>query len=99
SPAEFEVLVERQTIKEDSFKSAGSGRIKLNNNFSGLNTFVHEEIIPNLVQHLSPKSTAFSENYKLVGTPKVRTIHKDKEVVIELEIERNNYNKSWVNHK
>lgn len=33
SPSEFEILIERQTIKEDTLKSAGSGKIQLNENF------------------------------------------------------------------
>ena len=34
-----------------------------------------------------------------MGRPTLKTIQKDKEIEIEINIERNNFNKSWVNHK
>ncbi|UKT64292.1 hypothetical protein [Pedobacter mucosus] len=39
------------------------------------------------------------DNYKIVGRPIVKTVTRDKEIEVEITIERNNYNKSWVNHK
>ena len=99
SPNEFELLIERQTIKEDNLKSAGSGKIALNSSFSNLTTFIHDEYLPGLIAQISPKNAYLRDNYKVVGRPNVRTIIKDKEIEVEVTIERNNYNKSWVNHK
>ncbi|UKT64293.1 hypothetical protein [Pedobacter mucosus] len=56
SPSEFEILVERQTIKEDTLKSAGSGKIRLNENFINLTNFIHEDYLPGLNEHISPKN-------------------------------------------
>jgi hypothetical protein len=99
SPPEFDVLVERQSIKEDSLKSAGSGKIALSDNFTNLTDFVHNEFLPNLVAQISPKNAFLRENFKIMGRPVPKTIEKDKEIEIEINIERNNFNKSWVNHK
>lgn len=99
SPPEFDVLVERQTIKEDSLKSAGSGKIALSDKFTNLTDFVYDEFLPNLVSQISPKNAFLRENFKIMGTPQSKVIEKDKEIEIEVTIERNNFNKSWVNHK
>ncbi|RYU87251.1 hypothetical protein EWM62_16180 [Mucilaginibacter terrigena] len=99
SPPEFEVLVERQTVKEDNLKSAGSGKIAVNSTFTNLTSFIHDNYIPDLVSQLSPKSESLKNNFKIVGVPIVKTIEKDKEIEVEINIERSNYNKSWVNHK
>jgi hypothetical protein len=99
SPSEFEILIDRQTIKEDNLKSAGSGKIQLNENFTNLTTFIHDEYIPGLIEQISPKNAYLRDNYKIVGRPNVQTIVRDKEIEVEVTIERNNYNKSWVNHK
>lgn len=99
SPPEFEVLVERQTIKEDNLKSAGSGKINLNNNFTNLTDFIHNEYLPGLTEQILPNNAYLRDNYKVVGRPQAKTITKDKEIEVEITIERNNYNKSWVNHK
>ncbi|MVN92023.1 GapS4b family protein [Mucilaginibacter aquatilis] len=99
SPPEFDVLVERQTIKEDNLKSAGSGKINLNSDFKNLTEFVHKEFLPNLVQQITPKNALLRDNYKIVGRPQAKIVVKDKEIEVEITIERSNYNKSWVNHK
>lgn len=99
SPIEFDILVERQSIKEDSLKSAGSGKIALSDTFTNLTSFVYDEFLPNLPAQLSPKNAFLRENFKILGRPQAKTIIKDKEIEIEINIERNNYNKSWVNHK
>jgi|GEM_PF-1846214 len=99
SPSEFEILVDRQTIKEDNLKSAGSGKINLNDNFTNLTTFIYDEYLPGLTEQISPKNAYLRDNYKIVGRPSVKTIEKDKEIEIEILIERNNFNKSWVSHK
>lgn len=99
SPPEFEVLVERQTVKEDTLKSAGSGRISVNTDFKNLTSFVYDDYLPGLVAQITPKDNYLKNNFKVIGTPIVKTITKDKEVEVEVNIERNNYNKSWVNHK
>lgn len=99
SPLEFDVLVERQTIKEDSLKSAGSGKMKLSDKFASLPDFVHNEFIPNLIAQISPKNAFLRDNFRVTGRPQAKTIVKDKEIEIEIIIERNNFNKAWVNHK
>lgn len=99
SPPEFDILVERQTVKEDNLKSAGSGKITLNDNFTNLTDFVHQEFLPGLTAQISPKNAFLRDNYKIVGRPQSKVIVKDKEIEVEITIERTNYNKSWVNHK
>ncbi|GAA4339113.1 hypothetical protein GCM10023149_49600 [Mucilaginibacter gynuensis] len=99
SPPEFDVLVERQTIKEDTLKSAGSGKIALNDSFTNITDFVYNEFLPNLIDQISPKNAFLSDNFKVVGRPQAKIVVRDKEIDIEIIIERNNYNKSWVNHK
>jgi hypothetical protein len=99
SPPEFELLVDRQTVKEDNLKSAGSGNIIVNETFTNLTTFIHQEYLPGLSEQISPKNAYLRDNYRILGKPVMKTIVKDKEIEVEVTIERNNYNKSWVNHK
>ncbi len=99
SPQEFEILVERQSVKEDNLKSAGSGKIALNDKFTNLTDFVHQQFLPGLVSQISPRNAYLRDNYKILGRPKTNLIIKDKEIEVEITIERSNYNKSWVNHK
>src|SRR5581483_3287105 len=97
SPAEFQLLVERQSVKEDHLKSAGSGQIIVNEEFKDLSDFLYNEIKPKLNSLIS-KEEALRNNYKIINIPRINTI-TDNEIEVDFTIERSNLTKSWVNHK
>jgi len=97
SPCEFQLLVERQSVKEDNLKSAGSGQITVTPEFKDMSDFLFNEIKPKLNALIS-RDEALRNNYKVLDIPRI-TVVSNNEIDVDFSIERSNLTKSWVNHK
>ena len=92
SPSEFENLSSKVNKKEDN-KKRNSSTLTINNDAKIIN------ILPARINIHEVISTEY-ENFKIINVPVLKMIDDDENILkLEIEIERNDVNKSWYESK